>query len=66
MDVIDIVGPRLPTRTWRRCHMYDESKMASSIGQKIREFYYEKQVLDILDGLTATNSVQLDFFEIPR
>ena len=41
--------------------MYDESKMASSIGQKIREFYYEKQVLDILDGLTATNSVQLDF-----
>ena len=41
--------------------MYDESKMASSARQKTREIQYKKQVLDILDGLTA--AVQLDFFK---
>ena len=39
---IDILGPRLPTHTWRGRHMYEESKMASSTGQKTRELYYEK------------------------
>ena len=43
-DSIDILGPRLPTHTWRGRHMYEESKMASSTGQKTRELYYEKQV----------------------
>ena len=42
VPVIDILGPRLPTHTWRGRHMYEESKMASSTGQKTRELYYEK------------------------
>ena len=29
---------------------------------KTTEFYYEKQVLNILNGLTAANAVQLDPF----
>ena len=44
---IDILGPRLPTHTWRGRHMYEESKMASSTGQKTRELYYEKQVFGL-------------------
>ena len=45
--IIDILGPRLPTHTWRERHMYEESKMASSTGQKTRELYYEKQVFGL-------------------
>ena len=44
---IDILGPRLPTHTWRGRHMYEESKMASSTGQKTRELYYEKKVFGL-------------------
>ena len=42
-STIDIVSRRLPTHTWRRRHMHETSKMASSTGQITRKFYYEKQ-----------------------
>ena len=51
--------------TLRRCHtQYDESnKMALSTGQKLGSSLLRKVGLDILDGLTVANAVQLHFFE---
>ena len=34
LSIIDMLGPRWPSHTWHGRHMYEESKIASSTGQK--------------------------------
>ena len=58
-----MLGPRLATHTRRGRHMHEESKMASSTGQKTGELYYEKQVFDILDGLKLQIPLDQTFLE---
>ena len=60
LQAIDIVG--LDSQCIPR-HMCDESKMASSTGQKLGSSITKSRFLDILDRLTAATAVQLDFFE---
>ena len=53
---IDIVGPsqRIPS-AGVTCMM--NRRLRRQPGKKTRELYYEKQDLDILDGLTGVNAV---------
>ena len=60
---IDILGPRLPTHTWRGRHMYEDSRWRRQPGKNIRNSITKYRFLDFFGGLTASNPVPLDFFE---
>ena len=62
-EIIDILGPRLPTHTWRGRHMYEDSRWRRQPGKKLGSCITKSRFLGFFDGLTASNPVQLDFFE---
>ena len=60
---IDILGPRLPTHTWRGRHMYEDPRWRRQPGKKLGSCITKSRFLGFFDGLTASNPVPLDFFE---
>ena len=61
LSIIDMLGPRWPSHTWHGRHMYEESKIASSTGQKTRKLYYEK-VFGHFRRFKASNPGRSNFF----
>ena len=60
---IDILGPRLPTHTWRGRHMYEDSRWRRQPGKNIIKSITNYRFLGFFGDLTAPNPVPLDFFE---
>ena len=60
---IDILGPRLPTHTWRGRHMHEDSRWRRQPGKNIRNAITNYRFLGFFDGLTTSNPLPLDFFE---
>ena len=60
---IDILGPRLPTHTWRGRHMHEDSRRRRQPGKNIRNSIRNYTFLGFFDGLTASNPLLLDVFE---
>ena len=63
VKVIDILGPRLPTHTWRGRHIHEVSRWRRQPGKNIRNSITNCWFLGFFDGLTASNPVPLDLFE---
>ena len=63
VPAIDILGPRLPTHTWRGRHMYEDPRWRRQPGKKLGSCITKSRFLGFFDGLTASNPVPLDFFE---
>ena len=63
MSTIDILGPRLPTHTWRGRHMHEDSRWRRQPGKNIRNSITNYRFLGFFDGLTASDPLPLDFFE---
>ena len=61
---IDILGPRLPTHTWRGRHMHEDSRWRRQPGKNIRNSITNYRFLGFFVSLTASNLLPLDFLKI--
>ena len=61
--LIDILGSRLPTHTWRGRHMHEDSRWRRQPGKNIRNSVTNYRFLGFFDGLIALNPLPLNFFE---